>query len=272
MLKKYKKLPIILSGLAGVALLTTGFSTWIIQNEGKTSIKDVNVTVGTVSDRTFTIAEVTANSELATLSNLHTTQLDKVIKFDADDSANIETGKDNTGLIAGQGDTEDLDFTVAFKITAPTGTSIEEIFGGLQFQLVTPEGGAALITNNHIVPPTLFEDKVSDTLNDVNYVNWTYPTEQVDPINFIKNDKTSKTYVSHQISAASVADSNEMYVVATFGFNWGTLYGNCNPVCDAYPDDPNNPDDGLKLCVDNLTALQALNDKSFTLNVKTLHK
>lgn len=269
MLKKYKKLPIILSGLAGVALLTTGFSTWIIQNEGSTSINNVNVTVGTVSDRTFTIEEVTANSEayseLLTLSNLHTTQLDKAIRFDADDSANIGTGPDKTGLIAGQGDEEDLNFTVAFEITAPTGTSIDTIFGGLQFQLVTPEGGAALITNNHIVPPKLFNGKVSDTPSDINYANWTYVNGEGTAFNFDENTKTSKIYVSHQISAASVADSNAIYVVATFGFNWGTLYGNCNPVCDAYTGT-------LDACVTNLTALQALNDKTFTLNVKTLHK
>ena len=30
MLKKYKKLPLILTGLAGVALLTTGFATWVV--------------------------------------------------------------------------------------------------------------------------------------------------------------------------------------------------------------------------------------------------
>ena len=31
MLKKYRKIPLILTGLAGIALLTTGFSAWVIQ-------------------------------------------------------------------------------------------------------------------------------------------------------------------------------------------------------------------------------------------------
>ena len=40
--KKYKKIPLILMGLSGVALLTSGFSTWVISVQATQTISNIN--------------------------------------------------------------------------------------------------------------------------------------------------------------------------------------------------------------------------------------
>ena len=55
MLKKYRKIPLILTGLAGIAFLTTGFSAWVIQGtNAATENNMVTIKVGTLTDKRLT--------------------------------------------------------------------------------------------------------------------------------------------------------------------------------------------------------------------------
>lgn len=69
--KKYKKIPLILMGLSGVALLTSGFSTWVISVQATQTISNINFNVASVEDKRL-------------VAKLVSTSTDSTLNFDAD--------------------------------------------------------------------------------------------------------------------------------------------------------------------------------------------
>ena len=114
MLKKYKKIPLILTGLAGIALLTTGFSAWVIQGTNAAKQDNmVTISVGTLTDKRLT----------TTLSGL-----DQNVTFDS----NVNGG---TNRIKGTGDTEDMVFggTVKVALSDTSSATITEVLTNVNF-------------------------------------------------------------------------------------------------------------------------------------------
>ena len=62
--KKYKKIPLILMGLCGVALLTSGFSTWVISVQATQTISNINFNVAQVEDKRLVAKLISADSTL----------------------------------------------------------------------------------------------------------------------------------------------------------------------------------------------------------------
>ena len=212
MLKKYKKLPLILTGLAGVALLTTGFSAWVISG-GISTTQDgmVDITVGEVNDNRIKVT---------------LTALDEDLQFDA------PAGGKGTYFTAGEGSEEDMIFgaTATIKYNSETNdkTSIASLVSGLKFTLNYSETGSNYsteygncLTNEYIEAPltigvpftyTTSNSWASNTAGEK--TNWenagNYPKT-----NFVINKST---------------DGNTITVKFEFGYSWGSVFNNVNPV------------------------------------------
>lgn len=95
--KKYKKIPLILMGLSGVALLTSGFSTWVISVQATQTISNINFNVASVEDKRL-------------VAKLVSTDTDSTLNFDAD-----STG--GAGIISkGGSEAPSLDFGCKVQI------------------------------------------------------------------------------------------------------------------------------------------------------------
>ena len=248
MLKKYKKLPLILTGLAGVALLTTGFSAWVISSTTPASSNDmVNITVGKVTDKRVK----------ATL-----TDTEKIIKFDSNQIGGTK--------IKGTSATEDMVFggTVTIGLSNPSDqptsdTDIESILSGIKFELTENQSStfkdAYQNAKEYLRLPSL--DPSGDKLTYT--INKPAETEQEsnDPWNNAtldctryhkKNGVDQNNYVKTQYNVSLDQDKNTITVVFKFGFGWGEVFEYVNP-CDAsFTDDTGD----VKLN----TALAALGD------------
>lgn len=217
MLKKYKKLPLILTGLAGVALLTTGFSAWVISGSTSEAATDnlVNITVGGVTDNRLTVkAELIEEPK----------PLDGQLKFDAK--------VDNQGPITGpEGSEEDMTFggTVKFSVTKGT-YDIEKVLEAVEFSLkfASPEGQYNSIYSNavgadsYLLAPIDVGGKF--TLNKADVGDWA--TSKTDPEYYTENSN----YLKHEFKVTPNLDGNIITVEFEFGYCWGSAFLNKNPV------------------------------------------
>lgn len=217
MLKKYKKLPLILTGLAGVALLTTGFSAWVISGSNSEAATDnlVNIAVGGVTDNRLTVkAELIEEPK----------PLDGQLKFDAK--------VDNQGPITGpEGSEEDMTFggTVKFSVTKGK-YDIESVLDKVEFslQFASPEGQFNSIYSNavgaksYLLAPIVVGDKLELNKTDVN--NWL--TSETDSEYYTENG----SYLKYKFDVTPNLDANIITVQFEFGYCWGSAFLNKNPV------------------------------------------
>lgn len=212
MLKKYKKLPLILTGLAGVALLTTGFSAWVISG-GISTTNDsmVDITVGEVKDNRIKV----------TLS-----ELDETLQFDA------PSGGKGTHFTAGEGSNEDMVFgataTIEYNSTKHDSTSIASLVSGLKFTLNYSETG-----NNY---STEYENCLSSKYIEAPLTigeSFTYTTSN----SWASNPDGDKTnwdnagkYLKTNFVINNLTESNTITVKFQFGYSWGNLFNYVNPV------------------------------------------
>lgn len=212
MLKKYKKLPLILTGLAGVALLTTGFSAWVISG-GISITKDsmVDITVGEVKDNRIKVT---------------LTELDETLQFDA------LSGVKGKYFTAGEGSNEDMVFgataTIAYNSETNDETSIASLVSGLKFTLNYSETGSSYSTNyetcltNEYIEAPLAIDK-----------SFTYTTSNSWESNTAgdkKNWDNAGKYLKTNFVINNLTNSNTITVKFQFGYSWGNLFNYVNPV------------------------------------------
>lgn len=247
MLKKYKKLPLILTGLAGVALLTTGFSAWVISGSTSEAATDnlVNITVGGVTDNRLTVkAELIEEPK----------RLDGQLKFDAK--------VDNQGPITGpEGSEEDMTFggTVKFSVTKGN-YDIESVLDKVEFSLkfASPEGEKnniytnAVGDNSYLLAPIDVGGKLE--LNKTNANNWL--TSKTDSKYYTENG----SYLKYKFDVTQNPGANIITVQFEFGYCWGSAFENKNPV---------ELTDNIDSVVTALNELQNLNGATdlFTLTV-----
>lgn len=245
MLKKYKKLPLILAGFAGVALLTTGFSAWVISGGNAESSQDmVSITVGGVTDnRPLVKAELTATEgELA---------------FDS----NADGG---SGPITGDSDKEDMEFggTVTFSV-GKGNYDIKSVLDKVEFSLKFASDAGEFnddytnaVTNSYLLAPIDVGGKFE--LNKAAAGDWA-TTKTVS-----ENYADNSSYLKHEFIVKPNSDGNTISVDFKFGYCWGSVFKHKNPV-DISDDDNLNIDN----VVSALNALQSLNGATnlFTLTV-----
>lgn len=212
MLKKYKKLPLILTGLAGVALLTTGFSAWVISG-GISATQDsmVDITVGEVKDNRIKV----------TLSDL-----DEGLQFDA------PSGGKGTHFSAGEGSNEDMVFgataTIAYNSKTEDKKSIASLVSGLKFTFNYSETGSNhsteyenCLTNKYIEAPLTIGGSFTYTTSNSWESNST-------------GDKTNwnnaGNYLKTNFIINNLTDDKTITVKFEFGYSWGELFNYVNPV------------------------------------------
>ena len=244
MLKKYKKLPLILTGLAGVALLTTGFSAWVISGSTSEAATDdlVNITVGDVTDNRLTVK--------ATLAG----EPDGQLKFDA------KEGGQGT-ITASEKSEEDMTFggTVTFSVTKGN-YDIESVLDKVEFslQFASPEGqfnsiySDAVGTKSYLLAPIVVGDKLELNKTDVN--NWL--TSETDSEYYTENG----SYLKYKFDVTPNLDANTITVQFEFGYCWGSAFLNKNPV-----ELTDNIDD-VVTALNDLNSLNGANDL-FTLTI-----
>lgn len=256
MLKKYKKLPLILTGLAGVALLTTGFSAWIISSTTAASLDDmVNITVGEVTDK-----RVKASL----------TKTEKIIKFDSNQIGGTK--------INGTSENEDMVFggTVTIGLSKPsdqptTDTDIESILSGIKFELTENQSSTfySAYTNakKYLRLPSLDPSKDALTYTiEPSLADWN--NSSLDTTVYHKNgEQEQNDYLKTQYVVSLNQDDNLITVDFKFGFGWGEVFEYVNP-CDAsFTDD--SGDVKLNTAIAALGELYKLNSATdlFTLTV-----
>lgn len=234
MLKKYKKLPLILTGFAGVALLTTGFSAWVISGGNAESSQDmVSITVGGVTDnRPLVKAELTVT--------------DGTLAFDS----NANGG---SGPITGDGNKEDMEFggTVTFSV-GKGNYDIKSVLDKVEFSLKFASDVGEFnddYTNavtNYLLAPIDVGGKF--TLNKANAGDWA-TTKTVS-----ENYADNSSYLKHEFIVKPNSDGNTISVDFKFGYCWGSVFDHKNPVDISSSDDVDIDD-----VVSALNALQSLN-------------
>lgn len=215
MLKKYKKLPLILTGLAGVALLTTGFSAWVISGSTSEAATDnlVNITVGEVTDNRLTVkAELTEE--------------------DTDGELNFDAKEGGQGTIsASEGSVEDMTFggTVTFSVTKGN-YDIESVLDKVEFSLefASPDGqfnsiySNAVGANSYLLAPIEVGGKLE--LNKTDAENWA--TSKTVSMNYTENSN----YLKYEFKVTPNLEGNIITVEFKFGYCWGSAFENKNPV------------------------------------------
>lgn len=212
MLKKYKKLPLILTGLAGVALLTTGFSAWVISG-GISATQDsmVDITVGEVNDNRIKV----------TLS-----ELDETLQFDA------PSGVKGTHFSAGERSNEDMVFgataTIAYNSETNDKTSIASLVSGLKFTLNYSETGSNssteyqnCLTSEYIEAPLEINKPFTYTTSN----SWESKSD-----GYKTNWSNAGNYLKTNFIINNLPDDKIITVKFQFGYSWGRLFNYANPV------------------------------------------
>ncbi len=225
MLKKYKKIPLILTGLAGIALLTTGFSAWVIQGTTPaTNNEMVNITVGEVEDNRIK-AEILSDGTL-----------DKTVKFDSN--------KQGGTKIVGDGANEDMKFgaTVSISLANPgekptTDPDIETILKNVKFDLTVNTESTdytdyqSVITNGIRVPGIDPNNENAKTYT-LSPSGASWETNSGTPSYWKKDNSDQTSYLRCSYDVTLDKDNNKITIEFEYGFGWGSAFEYVNP-CDA---------------------------------------
>lgn len=260
MLKKYKKLPLILTGLAGVALLTTGFSAWVISSTTAASSDNmVSITVGKVTDKRVK----------ATLTATET-------------AVNFDSNKEGGNKITGTANSEDMVFggTVTIGLSNPSeqptkDTDIETILSGVKFELTENKSKSKYTAYQNAKEYLRLPSLDPDTNNVFTYTIQPTKTDAtgwnnaaLDRTSYHQKDNADQpAYLKTSYNVSLIQNENKITVEFQFGFGWGKVFENVNP-CDAnFAGDSN--DTKLNAAIAALGKLYELHEATdlFTLTV-----
>ena len=195
-IKKSSRRKWVVGGIAffgSIALLTTGFATWVVGVQNTTDEGDVTVTV-----------ETTENNYV----NLEMTLSDSAITLGETDA--IEAGE---GVIVSTSDSVGGDLAIKFsKITIEIGNNVSSKYDTLEFSIVS---------ENNLVEEGSFGTDIRPTLES----DWTYLTA---PTSIKFTEGGTFTLVED-----GAANTKKYSLAASDGlgvsFTWGSFFGNVSP-------------------------------------------
>lgn len=247
--KKYKKIPLVLMGLAGVALLTSGFSTWVISTQATETVSNINITTGEVNDNRLKAVIVPISGDT----------IDGSVSFDANgNSGTLIKGADTTNH-------EDLSFgakiqigfaknykgsswtTIADSSEGFTLNTAKTYFTKLKFNFIAADTGtdkyskylsenSATVNsdvNNSILGFDLFKKS-----NETTYVGEDITISLADltstTSNAIKATRDKSTQDKYIVSLSALTGStsgsiNYIEYQFIFKFGWGSFFNYKNP-------------------------------------------
>lgn len=199
---KGKKIGIVACVLASISLVGVGFSTWIIETRTTSNVDNITVTVADTKNASIIISDASAT--------------DKVVNFDADNT------KTKGGLISCESsDTEDLSFTLSYKVTVGTSVSSFEIKAAIDDTSSAGNGKytQAVNTYKYISLPTTLGLKSGTDSTDNSKVC------------FSNSSTTGSNGLTFAAPTEDTTAQTKTYsVTQAFSFSWGEAFAKKNPV------------------------------------------
>ena len=182
-MKKSRKSKIVLLsvlGLATVSLATVGFASWVISGVTPATSNNITAEVGSIVDNTLS-ASIDGSSELA-------------VRFD-----NLSTG---TTMGNGDGQTQDLDFTIDTTITT-TGTTLAGLLTSVKYEFTLGDFLKNAIRDNYI---TFESSAIVASITG-----------------------TDSHLTSTEGFTVTNTSATKIKIARTFSFGWGTAFNSDNP-------------------------------------------
>ena len=217
-LKGSKKIAYLLSGAGAIALTGIAFSAWIITRQPvPVDVSPISVTVGDVEDHSVTIKNAQAVAGQDSLS------------FDA-------SSGDTTGpIVAGPDSKQQLEFQVEFDVSGAlsSGTAFTSWYGGFKVDLsvVTDDSTEGSSSSVNAAGEALNSAIISDYLAMPITEEATFTPDTTAPKHVDGNGEDGLT------ADCTVKETNNLHVVLTFAFSWGSAFGSSNPGFTTATDD-----------------------------------
>lgn len=212
MIKKRSKMNnIIMWGLiatASVSLASVGFASWVINTITPAQSDNVNVSVGDVVNRSLTAS---INKEGTNLN----------VSFDHNGNNKNFTNGDGTG------NNEKLSFTISNTFTAPTGTYIASLLGGVEYEFTIGTDLEKLINNGATDNSTKYI-KSPSFIGTNNKSTITFNWSDANSLSGKTLNPTTDTF-KDDIPASAVGTTNTFTFTTTFTFEWGEAFLRVNP-------------------------------------------
>lgn len=218
MLKKYKKIPLIITGLAGVALLTTGFSAWVISGAEAATLNDfVTIEVGDLQNKQIK-AEIAAT--------------DGVLKFDSN--------KVGGTVIQGTEALEDMTFggSVTISFNGETTQKMYDVLKDVTFDLQFADSSTntelkkAQDAYTNALKSLIDEPLSTSAADDFKWTSTLSEGTQTQATDTVKWEAPSAEYLKSEVVTTYETGTNSIKLDFKFGYRWGKTFDNVNP-CDA---------------------------------------
>ena len=210
MIKKRSKMnKIIMWGLiatASVSLASVGFASWVINTITPAQSDNVNVSVGDVVNHTLTASIETAETNLS-------------VRFDHSGKGDNFTNGDNKK--------EKLSFTIKNTFTAPTGTYIASLLGGVEYKFTIGPDLEKLINSTASSNDTKYIKSPSFIGTD-NKSTITFNWSDANSLSGKTLNPTTDTF-KDGIAASAYGTTNTFTFTTTFTFEWGLAFLGVNP-------------------------------------------
>lgn len=194
---KGKTIGIVAASLAAVSLVGVGFSAWVINGTNSTDAGEITVNVADVQDKRVQISDAKVT--------------DGQVNFDSNSNSS------SNGLLKGDGNNEDLSFTISYTVKNYTTSNKFTIFA--YFSTDSSSKFKNVVDKGLITLPTGIGDgsTTGDTITKGNGV-LTFDGTKV---------PSSDSGITTTITETAIGDT---YTVAqTFKFGWGTAFASKNP-------------------------------------------
>lgn len=217
-LKGSKKIAYLLSGAGAIALTGIAFSAWIITREPMpVDVSPISVTVGDVEDHSVTIKDAKAVDGQDPLS------------FDA------SSGDTTRPIVAGPDSKEQLQFKVQFDVSGAlsSGTAFTSWYGGFKVAL-------SVVTNDSTEGSSASINSAGQALNSAissDYIAMPITEEATFTPGTIAPDHVDGSGGDGLTADCTVTGTNNLHVVLTFAFRWGSAFGSSNPGFTTTTDD-----------------------------------
>lgn len=217
-LKGSKKIAYLLSGAGAIALTGIAFSAWIITKDPvPKDVSPISVTVGDVEDHSVTIENAQAVDGQDSLS------------FDA------SSGDTTKPIVAGPDSKEQLEFQVQFDISGALSskTAFTSWYGGFKVDL-------SVVTDDSTEGSSASINAAGEALNSA--ISSHYLAMPITEEATFTPDTTAPNHVDVKSADGLTADckvteTNNLHVVLTFTFSWGSAFGSSNPGFTTATDD-----------------------------------
>lgn len=217
-LKGSKKIAYLLSGAGAIALTGIAFSAWIITREPMpVDVSPISVTVGDVEDHSVTIKDAKAVDGQDPLS------------FDA------SSGDTTRPIVAGPDSKEQLQFKVQFDVSGAlsSGTAFTSWYGGFKVAL-------SVVTNDSTEGSSASINSAGQALNSAissDYIAMPITEEATFTPGTTAPDHVDGSGGDGLTADCTVTGTNNLHVVLTFAFRWGSAFGSSNPGFTTTTDD-----------------------------------